>query len=85
MPLEDPERKLDIRDPSDMAIPPLRAKAGVGGGKRDEGSDERAEGGWQTQLVFARGGRGLVGCGEKRCRVGVLWCWNDAEEPKQII
>lgn len=36
---EDPEKKFDIRDPSDMAIPPLRAKAPEGGGEFDEMGD----------------------------------------------
>lgn len=41
---EDPEKKFDIRDPSDMAIPPLRAKAPEGEEERDEGVDEGSGG-----------------------------------------
>lgn len=41
----DPEKKLDIREPSDMAIPPLRAWEGLECGEADEASDEAAEGG----------------------------------------
>jgi hypothetical protein len=41
----DPEKKLDIREPSDMAIPPLRAWGWLKCGDSDEASDEAAEGG----------------------------------------
>jgi hypothetical protein len=41
---EDPEKKFDIRDPSDMAIPPLRAKARGGKKERDDRNYERSGG-----------------------------------------
>lgn len=55
----DPEKKFDIRDPSDMAIPPLRAKAPEGGEGRCEGNDEGGMVVHELQLGARGGGWGM--------------------------
>lgn len=68
----DPEKKLDIREPSDMAIPPLRAWEGLECGR----AMRRAMRRWRTdegRNWFVRGGV-LCVCGmrRKKVQVGVL-------------
>lgn len=54
----DPEKKFDIRDPSDMANPPLRAKAPEGGDRRCRRSDEGGGGGGRCNWVRGVEGEG---------------------------
>lgn len=67
---EGPENKFDIRDPSDMANPPLRAKAPEGGEQHCRGGGERGRVVQEFQLGWAgwrEGWDGMgwdAGCGE---------------------